>query len=370
MNPDTKRRRPSRPLAVTPAIVPCQNAPSVQDGVNRSLALCAGITANADLRGFFAARVDSAVGATLASAIPCGAPQASEVVVAELGLQDTNGILRQSWVRPRQSSAGLGWDQLYLSAQSERPYRADFPAAHTHLVVLHVSGPVAVTRGAGKHRRSQTVPAGGISVVPAGRELAMELSQPLETIHAYLAAEAVEEALDEPIKIADDLGTTDPLAEQIMLALNGVMRRWEPCARTYVDHLTMLLALHLAQRPHGRYDQYGTRDRLSGLSPAQLAAVRGLLQERLAEPVTLADLARAASMSVSQLSRRFKASTGETPHRYLARMRLEHACRLLRSTSLPIAEIAACSGFSHQEHLTRVMRARLNTTPAALRENV
>jgi AraC family transcriptional regulator len=40
---------------------------------------------------------------------------------------------------------------------------------------------------------------------------------------------------------------------------------------------------------------------------------------------------------------------------------------LLRTGSLPIAEIAAGCGFSHQEHLTRVLRAHVGTTPAALR---
>jgi AraC family transcriptional regulator len=49
------------------------------------------------------------------------------------------------------------------------------------------------------------------------------------------------------------------------------------------------------------------------------------------------------------------------------RMRVEQACRLLRGSALTVAEIAARCGFSHQEHLTRVMRARLGTTPAAYR---
>lgn len=282
--------------------------------------------------------------------------------MAELGLQDTNGILRQAWVAPRRCSRGLGWDQIYLSAQSERPYRAEFAAARTHLVVLHVDGPVTVARGVGHRRRVESVPAGGISVLPAGRELAMELCRPLETVHAYLAADAVEECLGGPVTLADDLGTTDPLAEQLMLALDGVMRRWEPSARTYLDHLTVLLAAHLARRPRGPVGNHP-----SGLSRTQLAAVQGVMHDRLAEPVMLADLARAASLSVSQLVRQFKVSTGVTPHRYLARTRLEHACRLLRTTALPIADVAARCGFTHQEHLTRVMRARLDTTPAVLR---
>jgi AraC family transcriptional regulator len=72
-------------------------------------------------------------------------------------------------------------------------------------------------------------------------------------------------------------------------------------------------------------------------------------------------------LSVSQFSRQFKARTGLAPHRFLLGLRVEHACRLLGTDQLPIAEVAIRCGFSHQEHLTRVMRAQLGTTPGAVR---
>src|SRR5439155_25190239 len=110
-----------------------------------------------------------------------------------------------------------------------------------------------------------------------------------------------------------------------------------------------------------------TETRSSGLSERQFADVRDLLADRLAEPVPLADMARVAGLSVSQFARQFKATAGLAPHRYLLRMRVRQAQRLLRTGTLPIAEVAAQCGFSHQEHLTRVMRAQLGTTPGALR---
>ena len=76
-------------------------------------------------------------------------------VTSELGLLDTNGILRQPWIKPERTSAGLGWDNQYLSVQRERPYRESFAAAGTHLVILHRDGPVTVRRGRGKLSRSR-----------------------------------------------------------------------------------------------------------------------------------------------------------------------------------------------------------------------
>ncbi|MFG2884128.1 helix-turn-helix domain-containing protein [Streptomyces sp. NPDC048297] len=292
--------------------------------------------------------------------------------MTELGLADTVGMLKRPGVRTRRSSSGLGWDRLYLSAQEEQPYHAAFGPAPTHLVILHLSGPVTVGRGQGADKRTRTVPSGGLFLQPAGRALDVELGGPLETIHAYLADEALREANDgRPVELSEELGTSDPLTEQLMLALEGTVRTWEPSARTYTDQLTGMLAAQLVRR-HGADASAPAPDPsglsgLSGLSERQLAAVRELMEQRLAEPLPIADLAAAAALSPSQFTRRFRASTGRSPHQFLLNLRLEGACRMLRTGSEPIADVAAACGFSHQEHLTRVMRTRLGTTPAALR---
>src|SRR5215218_2189014 len=70
--------------------------------------------------------------------------------VTELSLADTTGMLQQPEVRVRRTSAGLGWEQLYLSAQKEQPYRAEFAPAATHALVLHLDGPVTVSRRSGR----------------------------------------------------------------------------------------------------------------------------------------------------------------------------------------------------------------------------
>ncbi|GAA2217393.1 AraC family transcriptional regulator [Streptomyces nogalater] len=284
----------------------------------------------------------------------------------ELGVADTVGILRRPGVRPRHSSAGLGWEHVYVSSQQETPYRATFDLAPTHLLILHLTGPVTVRRGQGGQARSRVIPAGGLFLQPAGRELSVELGGGLDTVHVYLTDEALREANDgRPVQLAEETGVSDPLAEQIMIALDGAVRRWEPSARTYVDHLTGMLAAQLTRRHTVRTVPPPTAR--PGLSGRQLTAVRDLMRERLAEPLPIRDLAAAASLSPSQFTRQFRASTGQSPHQYLLGLRLDHACRLLRTTSAPIAEVAVASGFSHQEHLTRVMRARLGTTPAVVR---
>jgi len=292
-------------------------------------------------------------------------------VSRELGLQDTNGILRQPWVTPERTSAGLGWGEQYLSVQRERPYRESFAAAGTHLVILHLDGPVTVRRGQGKGTRSRRMPAGGMFIHPAGRDLTVELGGALSTVHLYLSDDVVQDAAgaDRPVELAEELGPSDRLLEQLMLSLDESLRSWQPAARTYVDQLGSMVAAQLVrQHGAGRAVRQRADDRpASGLGDRQFAAVRAVMEERLAEPVPLAALAATAGLSVSQFSRQFKARTGLAPHRFLLGLRVEQASRLLRTGRAPIAEIAVRCGFSHQEHLTRVMRAHLDTTPGALR---
>jgi AraC family transcriptional regulator len=290
-------------------------------------------------------------------------------VPVELGLRDTNGILRQPWIRPERTSRGLGWDRLYLSTQHELPYQANFAAAGTHVLILHLSGPVTVRRGRRRLTAAGRIPAGGLFLHPAGRDLAVELGGELDTVHAYLPDAIVQEATetDRPVELAEELGTADPLLEQLLLTLDGVVRRWEPAGRTYVDHLGGLLAAHLARRHSVARGAERRAGPAAALSARQLAEVRELMTDRLAEPLPLTELAAATGLSVSQFARRFRAGTGVAPHQYLIALRVEQACRLLRAGRLPIAQIAAASGFSHQEHLSRVLRARLGATPAQVR---
>jgi AraC family transcriptional regulator len=288
--------------------------------------------------------------------------------VAELGLADTNGVLEQPWIKPVRTSAGLGWERLYVSVQAERPYQASFCSARTHQLILHLDGPVTVRRGHAGLGRPHLVPSGGLFLHPASHDLTVELGGDLRTVHVYLADEAVQEVVDSGgrVELAEELGRTDPLVEQLVLGLDRIVRSWEPAARTYADQLSVVLAAQLARYHSVRPAADWPGDR-PGLSPRQFAAVREVMSARLADPIPLADLAAVVSLSVSQFSRQFKASTGETPHRFLMRLRAEAAGRLLRSSNLPIAEVAIRCGFSHQEHLTRVLRALSGATPAAVR---
>ncbi len=89
--------------------------------------------------------------------------------------------------------------------------------------------------------------------------------------------------------------------------------------------------------------------------------------ERLAEPLTLEDMARHAHMSVRTFTRRFRQETGLSPLKWLAQRRLAHARHLLESTTLPVARIATACGFGDPVALRRQFHTHVGLSPAAYR---
>ncbi len=109
-----------------------------------------------------------------------------------------------------------------------------------------------------------------------------------------------------------------------------------------------------------------TDDTLVG-EAAGLERAIALMQAHLSESVTIEALCRAARLPAHRLTRAFRLAHGESPYAFLTGLRLTEARRLLRRTTLPLAEIAARTGFADQSAMTRHMRRKGWPTPAAYR---
>ena len=90
-----------------------------------------------------------------------------------------------------------------------------------------------------------------------------------------------------------------------------------------------------------------------GLAPWHMRRTKQILSENLDGKVTLADLAGECGLSISHFARAFKQTTEQSPHRWLLARRVEHAKRLLVTSALPLAEIAAACGFSPIRAISR-----------------
>lgn len=102
--------------------------------------------------------------------------------------------------------------------------------------------------------------------------------------------------------------------------------------------------------------------------PAWLARVDRLLDARYREPIALGELAEEVGVHPVHLSRVFKRARGESIRAAVHRRRVMDACRLLRESRKPLAEIALLTGFYDQSHLCSVVRRVTGFSPRGMRQ--
>lgn len=107
--------------------------------------------------------------------------------------------------------------------------------------------------------------------------------------------------------------------------------------------------------------------RPSGHEPERINRVLTMIEARFAEPLRMQDICAAANLSERSLSRYFARHIGESVGRYIARIRIGHACRMLADTVLPVSVVATRSGYANLANFNRQFRSMKAMTPAQYR---
>src|SRR4030081_2021115 len=99
----------------------------------------------------------------------------------------------------------------------------------------------------------------------------------------------------------------------------------------------------------------------------RMLRARDAMDRSFARPLDVTTLARVAFVSQAHFSRQFRATFGETPHRYLQRRRVERAMELLRETEHPVTTICLDVGFNSLDPFSRTFGAIVGESPTAYR---
>src|SRR5471030_1973704 len=91
------------------------------------------------------------------------------------------------------------------------------------------------------------------------------------------------------------------------------------------------------------------------------------IEEHCARPLTVDEIAQSVSMGERTFLRHFKAETGMPPSEYLLRTRLDIACRLLITTTLPIDKVARRCGMRSGTRLAKIFKRRLGISASDYR---
>lgn len=267
---------------------------------------------------------------------------------------------------PRASSELLGWKNVAVccwQAEVDEYVLHDTPDT---LVALHTEGLVEqyVRRDWGTGR---SVP-GRVSILPPGTSARFRNHGMLGVTTIHLDRPRLEGLVGDDARLALDklplrFGIVDPLIAAAMTALADALRQPDTHAAQYAGAIADTLALHILRSAAPVPPERVT----GGLPAGVLRRVQDHIEVELADRLSIDDLARDAGLSPYHFSRAFRATTGVTPHRYVLERRIAQAKALLRGSDTPIAQVALCTGFSSQTHLTDCFRRLVGTSPGEYR---
>jgi AraC-like DNA-binding protein len=99
----------------------------------------------------------------------------------------------------------------------------------------------------------------------------------------------------------------------------------------------------------------------------RLLRARDAMDRAYAEPLDVRAVAKVAHVSEAHFIRSFRATFGETPHRYLQRRRVERSMFLLRETDRSVTDICLDVGFTSLGTFSRMFRDIVGETPSSYR---
>jgi AraC family transcriptional regulator len=207
-------------------------------------------------------------------------------------------------------------------------------------------------------------------MLPRGTVDELRWSAPTRRIAVAIQPELFARALDADgggIELAEHWNLDDPHIAAVVGAMALDLEAGSPAGRLYGQSLATALAVYLLERY--AVHRPTVAPVRGGLAPERLKRVLEYIETHLADDLPLADLARVARMSEHWFVERFRRSTGDPPHRYVLRRRIERARRALGDVKrrCSVIEAAAESGFANASHFARVFRRFTGVTPSRFR---
>jgi len=235
-----------------------------------------------------------------------------------------------------------------------------------HFIKFQMDPRVRLDCEPSEHLLRDDVPVGSFTIHPAGMACAADIRESVDVLmvvidparFALAAAENWAPGARLRQRLSGYDGTLFELAR--VLALEGPaghpngLHYWTDVANTFIDGLLHRHASKPACAPRGT------------LSKATFARIRDYIMAHLDDPIETAALADIAGRSPFHFCRVFGRSVGMSPHRYIVHLRLQCAVRLVREGRSGLADIAACTGFADQSHLSRWVRRVYGVSPSQL----
>jgi AraC family transcriptional regulator len=160
----------------------------------------------------------------------------------------------------------------------------------------------------------------------------------------------------------------NPRLRALVAATHAEMVAGFPSGRLFLDSIEQAMAVALVK-------DYALKHRpvqvyRGGLGAARLRRIRELVEAKMEDDLSLDDMAQSVGLSTAHFARMFRKSTGETPHQFVLRQRIERAKAMLRAPDARALDVAVACGFKTQQHFAQVFRDVCSVSPTEYRREV
>lgn len=242
-----------------------------------------------------------------------------------------------------------------------------------HLLTWQFSGACRLRREAGGRSVEGWSGPGTVNLVPAHFRATWDVSGASRNVDlhipgAFLSRIIAQDWDVEPrnVEIVPQFLARDPVIESVLASLKLEVQNGSPSGQLYAESASEFLAHHIIH-VHSSLSALPPPSS-GGLTGRRLKIVLDYIQDSLAEPIALRQLAELARVSPRHFERAFRQAVGTPPHAYVMEKRVAAARHLLLSEpTLTIESIAARVGFSSSSHLASAFRRQTGYSPAAFR---
>jgi AraC family transcriptional regulator len=287
---------------------------------------------------------------------------------------DLNGYYSALREKSFATSYGMGWKGLQ-AVRLENPgvETGAVITRSTHVLGLILRPPEKMELRYEGVKRDMPLPAGSISVVPAGSSVLSRWQGSRDWLFIYLEPSLITRVAAESFELDPSRTVVPPLAglnvpelRWPMLAVDAELRAGGVGGPLLVESLANVLAVHLIRHTTGSRRLPAPAD---GVLPRRkLRTVIEYIMENLEGSPTLGQMAAVVHLSPYHFARQFKAATGLPPHQYVISRRVERAQHLLRADGeLGLADVAFRVGFLDQSHFSLHFKRIVGVTPRQFR---
>jgi AraC family transcriptional regulator len=269
------------------------------------------------------------------------------------------------------SSQQLGWKGILVEQYQTSPNQIcehSIGALSAHWLSFPSPQPIHLTQHHGERWHESIVKQGDLALVPAGQPTYWRwpTDRPMSTLSIYLPPELVvqtaasSDLAPDRIELMDCFSQYDQHLHQIAMMLLAELKSGGIMGELYVESLTQVLVIHLLR--HYSSLQPAIADRYS-LTPARLKSAIDYIHAHLDGDLSMVQIASSVNTGPTHFARLFKAATGISLHQYVIQQRVDRAQLLLKTTGLPITNIAAQVGFASPSHLAYHCKRQTGMTP-------